>query len=178
VGRDGQLLEQPKSTLVSLAADLAAQELKVEFYLLGGAVLFQAFRTRPPTAHVSGLFASGELVEAAARRLAERKKLPADWVPAAVTETLGGTKPDARADRYLDVAGLAAFAPPAEYVLAVKVAALRVDADARALDDVRYLLRALNLRSAAAALDIVSRYFGPRQLAPNTEPLLRGLLAG
>jgi len=123
------------------------------------------------------LFAPAAPVAALVRGIAEREQWPSDWLTGAIKDTLApGTRTDGHADRYVDMTGLAAFVPPAEYVLALKVAALRVDAAAGALDDIRYLVRALNLTSAAAVLDITRRYFGARQLAPDTHALLAELL--
>jgi len=171
-GRPGRAEGEAQARLRVIGEALAKVELKVEFYLLGGAVLFQAFRARPATAHASALFAPAGLVDETARSVGEREGWAADWLTSAVKETLGGGRPD----RYLDGAGLAAFVPLAEYVLALKVGSLRPDGGARALDDVRYLLRVVNLTSVAAALEITSRYLSGRQLAPDTEATLRGLL--
>jgi hypothetical protein len=59
----------------------------------------------------------------------------------------------------------------------VKLAALRLGAGARALDDLRFVLRALNLTTPEATLEIAGRYFGRRQLPPDARHLLEGLLA-
>ena len=46
----------------------------------------------------------------------------------------------------------------------------------RDLDDVRYLLRYLNVASADEALEIVGRYFDPERLLPKTRLALEELL--
>ncbi|MGH7664343.1 MAG: hypothetical protein ACRENI_08640 [Gemmatimonadaceae bacterium] len=46
------------------------------------------------------------------------------------------------------------------------------------LDDVRYLLRYLNVGSVAAALEIVTRYFDEEALAPRIRLALEGMLPG
>jgi hypothetical protein len=46
------------------------------------------------------------------------------------------------------------------------------------VDDVRYLLRYLNVASVDDALAIVTRYFDPSQLPPKTRLALEELLQG
>ena len=43
------------------------------------------------------------------------------------------------------------------------------------LDDVRYLLRHLDIRSAEAALAVVTQYFDDSQLKPKTRLILESL---
>jgi hypothetical protein len=163
---------EPLNRLEILAGDLRIHELKVEFYFLGGAILFQAFHARPPTAHVSALLRpAGEVSEAVAT-VAQREGWPSTWLSDAIREVLGV---GGQRHRYVDLANLSAFVPQLDYVLALKVAAIRLGEGPRALDDVRYVMRALNLTTATAALEITGRYFSPRQLAPDTHVLLEGL---
>jgi hypothetical protein len=156
-----------------LSNALATKELKVEFYLLGGALISQAFHARPPTAHVSALFRPTTELAPVIDSLTHREGWEPTWLEKAVREYLAGGGPD----RYLELPGLAVFVPALEYVLALKVASLRPGTTARALDDLRYVLRALNLANAAAALEVAGRYFGPRQLPGDARATLESLLA-
>lgn len=153
---------------------LQSLELKVEFYFLGGAVLSQAFTARPQTAHIDAMFQPASKVLAAATELGAGEGWPPGWVQSAAKESLlAGARPD----RFLELPHLAAFAPPPEYVLAIKVAALRLGAGERAADDLRYVLRALNLTTADEALSVTGRYFGVRQIPARAREILEGLLA-
>jgi hypothetical protein len=166
---------EPLRRLALLDQSLAYLELKVEFYLLGGAVLSQAFHSRPPTAHVSALFRPPGAVADAVATLTQRHGWPDDWLTGAIKERLLG---GIRSDRYVELANLSVFVPPLEYVLALKVASLRLGAGARALDDLRYVLRASNLMGADDALSITGRYFSERQLPGDARETLEGLFAG
>jgi hypothetical protein len=64
------------------------------------------------------------------------------------------------------------------YLLAMKCAAMRLGEEFRDLDDVRYLLRYLDIRSAEQALAVVTKYFDESQLLPKTRLALEGLLSG
>lgn len=46
------------------------------------------------------------------------------------------------------------------------------------LDDVRYLLRYLNIRGVDEALEVVTRYFDAERLPPKTRLVLEELLRG
>jgi hypothetical protein len=165
---------EPLRRLGLLGDELAIQELKVEFYFLGGAILFQAFQAKPSTAQVAALLEPAIRVREALARLAEREGWLREWVHGAVRGQLaGGAGP---LGRYVELPNLAAFVPRPEYVLALKVAALALDAGPRALDDLRYVLRILNVSSAEAALEIAGRYFSERQLPGAARETLEGLL--
>jgi len=165
---------QPLELLELLNGELAACEIEAEFYLSGGAVMRQAFNASPTTANVSELFKPTRIVGEAAARVAAKEGLKPDWLNPAIKgymSTGGGSA------RFLELSNLRVFVPPPEYLLAVKCAAMRLGEDFRELDDVRYVLRSLNISNAEEALSIVMRYFGERQLAPATKTVLESLFA-
>ena len=59
----------------------------------------------------------------------------------------------------------------------MKVAAARSPVGARDIDDIRFLLRSMNLTTAPGALAVVTRYFAERYLPPETPDLLARLLS-
>ncbi|HUF74941.1 MAG TPA: hypothetical protein VMM35_01625 [Longimicrobiales bacterium] len=152
---------------------LRRDELKVEFYFLGGAVLHQVFQARPPTARIDALFRPTSAVLDVQATVAGREGWPPGWVQQAVREQLAhGTS-----SRWLELGNLAAFVPPLDYVLALAVARLRLGTGGGAVEDLRYVLRALNLTTADEALEVTGRYFTPRQLPPDARATLESLLA-
>jgi len=176
--RRGGLRDQERpeylGRLHALNSSVRSLELKVEFYLLGGAILSQSFHARPTTARIDALFRPESEATNTIADLARREGWGPDWLADAVKACLaGGLRPD----RYLELDHLSVFVPPAEYVLALKVAALRLGAGARTLDDLRYVVRALNLKGAADVLELTARYFGPRQIPSDARSTLERLLA-
>ena len=158
--------------LEELGRRLAFTDTEVEFYFLGGAVIYQAFAARPGTARVGAMFRPADTVRRAARDVAEREGLPEGWLARAVRSALGD---GAGRGAYVDLLNVRAFAALPEYVLAVKCAAMRLGDDFHEADDVRYVLRAMNLATAGEALAVVGRYFTERQLAPGTRERLEAL---
>jgi hypothetical protein len=79
---------------------------------------------------------------------------------------------------FIDLAHLRIFVARPECLLAMKCAAMRLAPEFHDLDDVRYLLRYLNISSPEEALAIVTRYFDASQLPPKTRLALEELLGG
>jgi len=109
------------------------------------------------------------------RFAAARAGVPGDWLDDAVKGLLGRRGDH---DPYLELPHLRVYVARPEYLLAMKCAAMRPGEEFRDVDDVRYLLRYLNLTSADEAMAIVTRSFDEKQLLPGTRLALEELLPG
>lgn len=157
-----------------LNAELEADQTEGELYLVGGAVMCLAFDARQSTRDVDALFEPTQKIREAAKRVALRADVPASWLNDAVE---GYLSPRGEFDRFLELSHLRVFVARPRYLLAMKCAAMRLGEEFRDLDDVRYLLRFLNVTTADEALEIVTRYFDESQLLPKTRLVLEELLA-
>lgn len=155
-----------------LNADLAARGATGELYLVGGAVMCLAFGARDATKDVDALFRPTRIIRQAAARVAATAGVDPAWLNDAVKGYLG---PRGEFDPFRDLSHLKVFVAHPNYLLAMKCAALRLGEEFHDLDDVRYLLRYLDVRSAAAAVEIVLRYFDETQLLPRTRLILESL---
>jgi hypothetical protein len=158
-----------------LNEELAAEGVHGELYLVGGAVMCLAFDARHATRDVDGYFQPADLVRQAAGRVAARAGVADDWLNDAVKAFLS---PRGDFDPYLDLDHLQVFVARPAYLLAMKCAAMRLGEEFRDLDDVRYLLRYLNITRVEEALEIVTRYFDADRLPPKTRLALEELLPG
>lgn len=158
-----------------LDEELAEAGVEGELYLVGGAVMCLAFDARPATRDVDALFRPVREIREAAVRVAARAGVPSTWLNDAVKGFL-----DERADfdPFLELPHLRVFVARPEYLLAMKCASMRLGEEFRDLDDVRYLLRYLNVTSADEALAIVTQYFEEERLMPKTRLALEELLGG
>jgi hypothetical protein len=156
-----------------LDAELAEQDAEGELYLVGGAVMCLVLDARPATRDVDALFRPRKLIREAAARVADRAGIPQSWLNDAVKAFLS---PRGDFDPYLELPHLRVFVARPEYLLAMKCAAMRLGEEFQDLDDVRFLLRYLNVTTAEQALAIVTRYFDERQLLPKTRLALEELL--
>ena len=156
-----------------LNEELAAEKCHGELYLVGGAVMCLTFGARDSTRDVDALFKPTRVVREAATRVASRLDVPATWLNDAVK---GFLSPRGEFDDYLELGHLSVFVAPPSYLLAMKCAAMRLGEEFHDLDDVRYLLRYLNITSSAEALAIVTQYFDEEQLPAKTRLALEELL--
>lgn len=157
-----------------LDAELAARDVHAELYLVGGAVMCLALDARDATRDVDGFFRPTREVREAAARVAARAGVPDSWLNDAVK---GYLSPRGDYVPYLELAHLKVFVAQPAYLLAMKCAALRLGEEFHDLDDVRYLLRYLNVTTLDDALAIVLRYFDEEHILPKTRLALEELLA-
>jgi len=158
-----------------LDAELAAEGVLGELYLVGGAVMCLALEAREATRDVDAFFRPTKLIREAAARVAARAGVPDTWLNDAVKSYLS---PRGDFDTYLEREHLRVFVAQPEYLLAMKCVAMRLGGEFRDLDDVRYLLRYLNVSTADEALVIVLRYFDEERILPKTRFALENLLGG
>jgi len=158
-----------------LNTELTAEDVQGELYLVGGAVMCLALDARQATRDVDCYFLPTAAIRQAAGRVAARAGVPDDWLNDAVK---GYLSPRGDFDPYLDLDHLKVFVARPAYLLAMKCAAMRLGEEFHDLDDVRYLLRSLNITSVAEALEIVTRYFDAGRLPPKARFALEELLPG
>lgn len=156
-----------------LDAELAAQGANAELYLVGGAVMCLALGARDATRDVDALFKPTAVVRKAAARVARKAGVPSAWLNDAVKAWLS---PRGEYVRYLERPHLSVFVAQPAYLLAMKCAAMRLGEEFHDLDDVRYLLRYLNITTASEALAVVTRYFEDSAIPLKTKLALEELL--
>jgi hypothetical protein len=152
---------------------LGAEGVVGEVYLVGGAVMCLAFSARPSTADVDAVFTPKEVVRRLARAVAADAGVEEGWLNDAVKAYLserGEFSP------WLELEHLKVFIPIPEYLLAMKCLAFRLGPEFHDEDDVRYLLRHLNLERAEDALAIVERYYPAERIPAKTRFALQELL--
>lgn len=158
-----------------LNAELAATDTRAEVYLVGGAVMCLALGARAATRDVDAWFKPAAAVRQAAARVAARAAVPDTWLNDAVKAWLS---PRGEFDRYLERSHLQVFVAHPSYLLAMKCAAMRLGEEFHDLDDVRFLLRYLNLTTPEEALGIVTQYFDDARIPSKTRLALGELLSG
>jgi hypothetical protein len=141
--------------------DLLNEELRRsgtqgELFLVGGAVMCLAYAARPSTQDVDALFRPPAQVREAAARVAVRAKLKVDWLNDGVKGFLS-----AQGDftPYLELDHLRIMVAQPEYLLAMKCLAMRIGPEFHDEDDVRYLLRLLEITSYQNAVAVISKYY-------------------
>jgi hypothetical protein len=157
-----------------LDKELEIEDCLGEVYVVGGAVMCLALDARDSTKDVDAFFKPSRTVREAAARVAARANVESGWLNDAVKGFLG--------DRseflpYFERPHLRVYVAEPHYLLAMKCAAMRIGEEFHDLDDVRFLLRHLDVSSPEEALGIVGRYFDEERLHPKTRLALEEILA-
>ncbi len=144
-----------------------------ELFLVGGAVMCLAYATRPSTQDVDALFRPPTQVREAAARVAIQAKMKADWLNDAVK---GFMSPRGDFATFLELDHLRIMMARPEYLLAMKCLAMRIGAEFHDEDDIRYLLRLLEVRNYEKAVAIITKYYPLERFPQKTLYALAELL--
>lgn len=139
-----------------LNEELARSATKGELYLVGGAVMCLAYSARSSTEDVDGYFKPATEVRAAAARVAVNTNQSTDWLNDAVKGYLSERE---AFSTWLELSNLRIMIAQPEYLLAMKCLAFRIGAEFHDEEDIRFLLRLLNISSYAKALEKISQFY-------------------
>jgi hypothetical protein len=156
-----------------LNEELRGSDTVAELMLVGGAVMCLAYAARPSTQDVDAVFRPAREVRAAAARVAARARLEPNWLNDGVK---GFISAQAEFAPFLQLDHLRVMVAQPEYLLAMKCLSMRIGAEFHDEDDVRYLLRHLDIRSREQALAVVSRYYPLERFPQKTLYALEELL--
>lgn len=149
--------------LQALERKLGAAGVKGEVCLYGGAVMCLVYDARPATKDVDAIFVPTREIRRAALAVANDEGLPADWL----NDGVKGFLVEHPRRILLDLPALKVFVPEPDYLLAMKTLASRVDATDR--DDVRFLIRHMNLTRPAQVFEILEQYYPHQRIKPATQ---------
>ena len=130
--------------------------LEGEVYLVGGAVMCLVFNARPATKDVDAYFHPARKIREAAAKVGAKAGVKEDWLNDAVK---GYFSDKGEYDTFLELSHLRVFTARPEYLLAMKCLAMRIGEEFHDLDDIRYLIRYLNLKTWQEARDVVTRFY-------------------
>ncbi|MBS0366303.1 MAG: hypothetical protein JSR67_10830 [Proteobacteria bacterium] len=156
-----------------LNAELRDAGTQGELYLTGGAVMCLAYDARASTADVDALFRPADAVRKAAARAATRAGIASDWLNDAVK---GYLSPAGEFAPYLELDHLRVMVAQPQYLLAMKCLAMRIGAEFHDEQDVRFLLRLLDIRSYEQAAGIITQYYPVERFPQKTLYALQELL--
>jgi hypothetical protein len=156
-----------------LNEELRRSDTRGELYLVGGAVMCLAYNARESTADVDALFQPTAQVRKAAARAAAKSGFPPDWLNDAVKAYLSEKADFAP---FLELDHLKIMVAVPNYLLAMKCLAMRIGAEFHDLEDVRFLLRLLDIRAYDQAVEVITKYYPLSRFPPKTLYALEELL--
>lgn len=161
--------------LKRLNEELANADQIGELYLVGGAVMCLVLEARPATKDIDAWFRPSRSIREAAKRVSVGEGVEPDWLNDAVKGYLSAS---GTYSPYLDLSNLRVSTATPEYLLAMKCLAMRLGEEFHDEEDVRFLLRFLNLARFDKALDVVGRYYPLERIPQKTLYALEELLGG
>lgn len=158
----------------ALSAALKDEDVVGELYLVGGAVMCLAYEERPSTKDVDAYFVPKGRVREAARKVGIAFGVGERWLNDAVKGYLSG---DGSFDPFLDLGNLRIFVAQPQYLLAMKCLSMRLGPEFYDEDDVRFLLRYLNVEGYDEAVKVITRYYPLERFPQKTLYALEEILA-
>ena len=156
--------------LRALAQRLHSRRVSGEVMLVGGAAMCLAYAARAMTRDVDAVFEPKTIISEESQRVAEEQGLNPDWLNDAAKGFLSPLLPAGR-QVVFTYPGLQVWAPPPDYIFAMKCLAARVEDR----EDVVTLARMLDLRTYAEAATVILRYYPAGKILPKTRFMLEGL---
>ena len=157
-----------------LNEELAAESVVGELYVVGGAVMCLVMNARPSTRDVDTFFKPASVVRQAAARAGERAGV-GEWLNDAVK---GYLSDKGEFGTFLQLSNLKVFCARTDYLLAMKCLAMRIGEEFHDEEDVRYLLRSLNIGSYDEACEVIGRFYPLDRYPQKTLYALEELLGG
>jgi hypothetical protein len=158
------------AALQALGDELTRQGVRGQIFIVGGAAMALAYSTRRVTKDIDAVFEPKSSIYTAAAHVADELGLPEDWLNDAVKGFMPGR--DEHARPVLDIGGIEITTASPEYLLAMKLMAMRFGEDD---EDIEILLRECGLRNAEEALDLLERIYPSQEPPPKTRFFLEEL---
>jgi hypothetical protein len=153
---------------------LRDEGLEGELFVVGGAVMCLAYAARPSTQDVDAFFHPARQIRTAAARVALESGFSPDWLNDGVK---GFLSERGEFTPFLELDHLRVMVAQPEYLLAMKCLALRIGAEFHDEDDIRYLLRHLDIRTYEEAVAVITRYYPLERFPQKTLYALAELLS-
>lgn len=148
--------------LSELNDELISKGVIGEICIYGGAAMCLAFKARPATKDIDAIFEPVKAIRGAIFRIAEKYGLNQDWLNFAVRMFVVRHEKEI----LFDFSNLKVFVPSADYLLAMKVLALR--AESFDTEDAEFLIRHLDLQTTEDVLKIIADYYPNKVIKTET----------
>lgn len=157
----------------SLDKALGKAQIKGEIYLVGGAVMTLVYHARPSTKDLDGYFVPTDKIRKLAQHVGEEAGVGKDWLNDAVK---GFFSEKGEYDPFLELDNLKVFVARPEYLLAMKCLSMRIGEEFHDEEDIRFLLRYLNIESYREALEVIKKYYPIKKFPQKTLYALEEIL--
>jgi hypothetical protein len=154
----------------SLDEELSQRGVRAELFVVGGAAMAIAYDARRTTSDVDAIFVPAEVVQEAARVVAEQLDLEPDWLNDGAKSFAPGSDPAQVSVFEGEFLSVAVASP--RYLLAMKLLASRTDRD---IDDIKTLYILCGLSTPEEGAEILEAYYPARIIPARAQLLLQEL---
>jgi hypothetical protein len=140
----------------ALNIELQKDDTDGEIYLVGGAVMCLVYDARASTQDIDAFFKPSKKIREAAARVALNLGIDEHWLNDGVKGYLSTKE---AFTSFLVLSHLKIMVAQPEYLLAMKCLSMRIGAEFQDIDDIRYLLRYLNISDYKKASIVISEYY-------------------
>ena len=142
---------------------LRKKNIRGELFLYGGAVICLALDGRVSTHDLDGIFEPKKTIYDTVQEIADEYGLPSDWLNDSVKGFISNKNDMVE---YLDLSNLTISIPTTNYLFAMKCMACRLDEDSNDLDDLKFLIDYIGIKSKEDAEKILLQYFPENLVNP------------
>ena len=157
---------QIKFYMQKLSEILSKKGVQGEIVVYGGAAMVLVLNARPSTKDVDAIFAPKEIIYQAAKEMENSHGAPENWLNDAVKGFIGFREEH---KPFWDFPNLKVYTAIPEYLLAMKCISLRLGRGDTDLEDIRFLIDHLGLKSATEVFNLVEKYYPRNRISPKTQ---------
>lgn len=151
---------------------LKDSNLTGEVLIYRGTVMCLAYNTRNITYDIDAVFQPKKAIESYIKEIAVDYNLQEDWLNSSVAGVKSKLENEIDFDEYTKFSNLTIYVANPAYMLALKCKAARIDYSYD-LNDARYLVKVLGIKSKKEAEDIFLKYFPKEELDFKVEYFLK-----
>ncbi len=156
------------TALEELNKELRFIGVRVEIGLYGEKEICLALNVREATHNIEALFEPNGRIRSVVQDVGTSLGLDEDWINDAVKGLVSDKNDMIVLSKLSNIDINTAFAP---YILAMKVMSYSAD-NIDEIDDIKYLLRYLNIKSVEQVLDVINSYYPVNKVLPETHNML------
>ncbi len=156
------------TALEELNKELRFIGVRAEIGLYGEKVICLVLNVREATHNIEALFEPNGRIRSVVQDVGTSLGLDEDWINDAVKGLVSDKNDMIVLSKLSNIDINTAFAP---YMLAMKVMSYSAD-NIDEIDDIKYLLRYLNIKSVEQVLDVINSYYPVNKVLPETHNML------
>lgn len=150
--------------LTELNERLAAEGIRAEVCIVGGAAMCLAFDARPSTKDVDAIFSPASRIRELVAQIGDERGFKKDWLNDGVKGYMSSA---AEFTELFRLSNLVVFVGSPRYTLAMKCLSSR--ADALDKDDIIFLIKLLKIKDINEVFDIIGKFYPKNRVPAKTQ---------